>query len=141
MLARKIERPATPGYVGTGSSGGPEGPTRPGRWRRRGLVATWGPGGRVQWWERPAPGGDQLLWAAVVRLHQARQTAGVSMTRLAERMASCGHPIRRETLSRVLNGAQPTSWATAEAIAHVLGVSLDDLVAGSLVQLRLGEDR
>jgi transcriptional regulator with XRE-family HTH domain len=98
-----------------------------GRWRTRGRIPTRGPAGCVRWWERPPPGGDDLLWEAVIRLHEQRQALGISVTALADRLREAGSPVRRETLSRLLNGVQPTSWDTADALAHLLGVSLDEL--------------
>jgi plasmid maintenance system antidote protein VapI len=49
----------------------------------------------------------------------------MSVTELARRLSAAGHEIRRETLSRVLNGKQPTTWATAERLAIILGMSLE----------------
>jgi plasmid maintenance system antidote protein VapI len=48
----------------------------------------------------------------------------MSVTELARRLEQSGPPIRRETLSRVLNGKQPTTWATAERMADILGIDL-----------------
>ena len=85
-----------------------------------------GPAGEVRWWERAAPGGDTALWAAVVRCHEALRARGWSVTRLAEHLRATGHPVRRETLSRVLNGRQRTTWDTVERLAAVLDVDLSD---------------
>jgi hypothetical protein len=98
-----------------------------GRWRTAGRRPTRGPLGAVEWWTRPAPGRDDLLWEAVCRIQERRIARGLSVSALARRTAASGRPIRRETLSRVLNGAQPTSWDTAEALADVLDVDLSDL--------------
>lgn len=83
-----------------------------------------GPGGDVHWWQRPAPAGDAGLWEAVQRCHGRLHQCRVSVTDLAHRLAAIGHPRRRETLSRVLNGKQPTTWETVAAIAEVLDVDL-----------------
>jgi plasmid maintenance system antidote protein VapI len=48
----------------------------------------------------------------------------MSVTELARRLSAHGHPLRRETLSRILNGKQPTTWDTAERIADILGVAV-----------------
>lgn len=48
----------------------------------------------------------------------------MSVTDLARRLTALGTPIRRETLSRVLNGKQPTTWSTAERMADILGITL-----------------
>jgi hypothetical protein len=98
-----------------------------GRWRMRGRIPTRGPRGPVRWWERPAPGGNELLWEAVIRVHEARIVQKVSISALVDHLAYRGHKIRRETLSRVLNGLQPTSWETVDELADLLGVSLADL--------------
>ena len=77
------------------------------------------------WWERPAPEeSDPALWRAVQRLHVRRQQLRMSVTELARRLTARGYPMRRETLSRVLNGKQPTTWETAERLADILGISL-----------------
>ena len=99
---------------------------RGGAWRRNGRRPSVGPTGQVRWWERPAPGGDELLWAAVVRCHEAMRAEGLTIAQLARRLASTGRPLRRETLSRVLNGRQRTSWATVERLADVLGIDIDE---------------
>ena len=127
MLARKIsppERGAQPARPEPSAARRAQG-----RWRTRGRLPTRGPRGEVWWWERPAPRGDTLLWEAVQRLHARRQSCCVTVHGLAEALAGIGHPIRRETLSRVLNGKQRTSWDTAEALSEILGVDLDDLLA------------
>lgn len=82
------------------------------------------------WWERAAPeASDPGLWEAVQRIHVRRQQLGMSVTELARRLAGHGRPIRRETLSRILNGKQPTTWDTAERIAQILGLGLGDLTS------------
>ena len=123
-LARKIP----PGGVGRGGLGGSRGQRQgPGRWRQPPVRPTRAPSGEVRWWERPAPeASDPSLWRAVQRIQARRQQLGVSVTELARRLRGRGYPMRRETLSRVLNGKQPTTWETAERLADVLGVSLAD---------------
>lgn len=79
----------------------------------------------MAWWERPAPGGDEALWHAVQRLQAHRLLRGIPLAEVAGRMARIGAPITRETLSRVLNGKQPTTWGTVAALAEVLGVDVD----------------
>ena len=82
------------------------------------------------WWERPPPdASDAGLWRAVQRIHARRQQLGMSVSDLARRLAATGTPIRRETVSRVLNGKQPTTWETAERMADILGITLGDAVA------------
>jgi hypothetical protein len=151
MLARRLGPPDDGGPThGTGARRSAAVRAQ-GRWRTAGRRPTRGPQGEVTWWLRPAPGGDELLWQAVCRLQERRIATGVSVTALAEQVAAAGHPVRRETLSRVLNGGQPTSWDTADALAHVLGIDLaelhdqrveaeDDEQAGARVH-RLHEDR
>ena len=87
----------------------------------------------MRWWERDAPEeSDPELWAAVQRIQVRRQQLRMSVTELARRLSGRGHPIRRETLSRVLNGKQPTTWATAERMADILGIDLAEVtVEGS----------
>lgn len=60
------------------------------------------------------------------RLHARRQQLRITVSELARRVSAGGYPIRRETLSRVLNGKQPTTWETAARIADILGISLSD---------------
>ena len=97
-----------------------------GRWRSPAVRPTRAPHGEVRWWERPAPEeSDPALWQAVQRIQARRQQLAMSVTELARRLSAAGHEIRRETLSRVLNGKQPTTWATAERMALILGMSLD----------------
>ncbi|MFO8075102.1 MAG: helix-turn-helix domain-containing protein [Actinomycetota bacterium] len=105
-----------------------EAPGRPrrGAWRDRGRRPSRGPDGEVRWWERPAPGGDEALWAAVVRCHEALRAAELTVTDLEARLAGSGHSLRRETLSRILNGRQRTTWTTVEVLAEVLDVDLDE---------------
>lgn len=103
-------------------AGGPS--PRPGTRQPR---PTRGPHGEVRWWEREAPRGDEALWRAVQRLHERQQTLGVSLSELARRTDRTARPLRRETLSRVFNGTQPTTWDAVEVLAELLGVSLDDL--------------
>ena len=81
----------------------------------------------MPWWERPAPGGHEALWNAVKRLQRRRLQLDVGVTHLAERMDRLGHPISRETLSRVLNGKQPTSWATVEVMAEALSADVPEI--------------
>lgn len=97
-----------------------------GRWRQPPVRPTRAPHGEVRWWERPPPEeSDPALWVAVQRIQARRQQLAMSVTELARRVSSRGPAIRRETLSRVLNGKQPTTWATAERLATILGISLD----------------
>jgi DNA-binding XRE family transcriptional regulator len=136
MLARRIEpperrppvRPPAPACAGD-------------RGRPRQPPPTRGPRGKVRWWQRPAPRGDTLLWEAVRRLQARRLERGLTVRALAEELARIAHPIRRETLSRVLNGKQRTSWETAEALAEVLGVDLADLMARRDEEARRDDDR
>ncbi len=122
MLARRIEPPLPPSE--------PENQRRSaaaraeGRWRTQGYRPTRGPHGPVRWWERAAPRGDEQLWAAVRRLQARRITLDASVAGLARALAQQGQPISRETLSRVLNGKQATSWETVERLAYLLGVDL-----------------
>jgi transcriptional regulator with XRE-family HTH domain len=67
------------------------------------------------------------LWEAVQRIQVRRQQLNMSVTELARRLSHQGPDIRRETLSRVLNGKQPTTWDTAERMAHILGIGISDL--------------
>ena len=100
-----------------------------GRWREPQRRPTRAPHGEVLWWERPAPEeSDPKLWEAVQRIQTRRQHLGMSVTELARRLGAVGSAIRRETLSRVLNGKQPTTWDTAERLAQILGVELGDLL-------------
>ena len=99
-----------------------------GRWREPQRRPTRAPHGEVLWWERAAPeSSDPGLWEAVQRIQTRRQQLSMSVTELARRLSGQGRPMRRETLSRVLNGKQPTTWDTAERIAQILGLSLGDL--------------
>jgi hypothetical protein len=123
-LARRLDpphrwRPRTPERQDAPSQDEPQ-PPRPATRPR----PTKGPGGEVRWWERPAPGGDEAMWAAVRQIQAHRIERRVSVSELARRLAEIGHPISRETLSRVLNGKQPTSWDTIRALAEVLGTQL-----------------
>ncbi len=105
-------------------------PTRlEGRWRSRGRVPTRGPQGPVAWYDRPAPDGDEDRWRALCRLQQRRLALGMSVSELARRTAAAGEPLRRETLSRVLNGQQPTTWPTVELLAFVLDIDLWELAS------------
>lgn len=128
MLARKIE----PGGGGRGDHGGThERGGRHGQWRQPQPRPTRAPHGEVLWWERDAPeSSDPQLWQAVQRIQSRRQQLRMTVSDLARRLAGRGRPIRRETLSRVLNGKQPTTWETAEHMADILGIdlviSLDD---------------
>jgi DNA-binding XRE family transcriptional regulator len=125
MLARRIDPPDHPSPTPEPSAAR----RAQGRWRAEPPIPTRGPRGEVLWWQRPAPRGDTLLWEAVQRLHHRRLRRGMSVRALADELVRIGHGVRRETLSRVLNGKQRTSWDTAEAMAEVLGVDLDDLRA------------
>lgn len=123
-MAKKIQPAA-----GRGDIGGSHDHRRanPGQWREPPARPTRAPHGEVRWWERPPPeDSDPQLWLAVQRIHARRQQLGLSVSDLARRLASSGLPIRRETVSRVLNGKQPTTWDTAERMADVLGISLVD---------------
>lgn len=97
-----------------------------GRWREPEVRPTRAPHGEVRWWERPAPeDSDPSLWQAVQRLQARRQQLGLTVTDLARRVSRGEFTMARETLSRVLNGKQPTTWATAERLADVLGIDLE----------------
>ena len=124
-MARKIG----PDSEGRGDVGGPHEhhQTREGRWRKPPPGRpTRAPTGEVRWWERPAPEeSDPALWEAVQQIQVRRQQLGMSVTELARRLSGQGYDIRRETLSRVLNGKQPTTWATAERLALILDLGLD----------------
>lgn len=124
MFARKIE----PGGGGRGDHGGAHDRTPDRRgWRQPQARPTRAPNGEVLWWHRPAPeASDPALWTAVQRIHVRRQQLGMSVTELARRLGAHGHPIRRETLSRILNGKQPTTWDTAERLADILGIRVGD---------------
>ena len=125
MLARKIP-PGGGGRGGYGRSHEPaETSTTIGQWRQPEPRPTRAPHGEVRWWERHAPEeSDPQLWEAVQRIQARRQQLGMSVTQLARSLGARGSPIRRETLSRVLNGKQPTSWNTAERMADILGIDL-----------------
>ena len=92
--------------------------------RPRGRRPSVGPQGQVHWWDRPAPGDDVELWEAVIRCHEALQRRGWTVSALARRLARHGHPVRRETLSRILNGQQRTTWETVEVIAQTLDIEV-----------------
>lgn len=120
-LARKIEptNGVRGGHGGTSERSGAQG-----RWRQPRAQPTRAPHGEVLWWERPAPeSSEPALWDEVQRLHLRRQQLGMSVSELARRMSALGHPLRRETLSRILNGKQPTTWDTAERLGDILGVT------------------
>jgi DNA-binding XRE family transcriptional regulator len=121
LLARRIDRPSGDSDRDGQGNGGTAAR------RRRQLRPTRGPLGEVRWWERPPPGGHEAMWQAVQRLQRRRQQLGLSVTELARRLTDSGHPISRETLSRVLNGKQPTSWHTVELMAEVLSADLPEL--------------
>jgi hypothetical protein len=127
MLARKL----VPGGSGQAATAGVEEASAAvraeGRWRTRGRRPTRGPRGEVAWWERCAPDGDTARWEAVCRLQERRLARGISVSDLARRTAAVGHPLRRETLSRVLNGQQPTTWHSVEVLADLLDVAIRDL--------------
>lgn len=78
----------------------------------------------VDWRARPAPGGDAKLWEAVVACHEALVASGRSVTWLARQLTALGEPLRRETLSRILNGRQRTTWDTVERLALALRIEL-----------------
>lgn len=59
------------------------------------------------------------------QIQARRQQLGMSVTELSRRLSGQGYAIRRETLSRVLNGKQPTTWETAERLALILGMGLE----------------
>ncbi|MFM2152261.1 MAG: hypothetical protein RL199_696 [Pseudomonadota bacterium] len=59
-------------------------------------------------------------------IRQARESAGLTQARLAEAAG-----IAEQSLSRVERGAYEPALSTVWAIAHVLGVSLDELVDGT----------
>lgn len=128
MLARKIE----PGGGSRGEHGGTRGPSADrGRWRQPEARPTRAPDGEVLWWHRPAPeSSDPTLWAEVQRIHVRRQQLRMSISELARRLSADGRPLRRETLSRVLNGKQPTTWDTAERMADILGIELGARASG-----------
>ena len=123
MVARKIE----PGGGGRGDHGGTRGQSADrGRWRQPQAQPTRAPHGEVLWWQRAAPeASDPALWNAVQRIHIRRQQLGMSVSDLARRLTAAGRPMRRETLSRILNGKQPTTWDTAERLADVLGIGVE----------------
>ncbi|QBI19014.1 XRE family transcriptional regulator [Egibacter rhizosphaerae] len=125
MLARRIEPSEAVGARFAASRREPtrRAGSRPGR-RTPPRRTTRGPRGEVRWWERPAPGGDEELWRAVIRCHEALQRRRWSVTELAWRLRLAGHPVARETLSKVLNGRQRTSWATVEQLARILDIDL-----------------
>lgn len=50
---------------------------------------------------------------------------GLTVVDLARRTEATSRPLRRETLSRVLNGTQPTSWETVRILAELLDVDLE----------------
>jgi ribosome-binding protein aMBF1 (putative translation factor) len=101
-----------------------------GQWREPAARPTRAPHGEVLWWERPPPeASDAALWRAVQRIHARRQQLDMSVSDLARRLAATGTPIRRETVSRVLNGKQPTTWETAERMADILGITLAENVS------------
>lgn len=129
MLARRIDPQeavrAAPYQTGP-ATGRREGRTE-GRWRTRGRVPTRGPAGPVHWWERPAPDEDAMRWEAVCRVQQRRLALGLSVMDVVRRLRASGQPLRRETLSRILNGGQPTTWQRVEALADLLDVDLTDL--------------
>jgi hypothetical protein len=129
MLARRISPPDPrrtnpPHRDGGDARRDPAAARAQGRWRTVERQPSRGPHGEVRWWERPDPGGDQLLWEAVQRLQEARLRHGVTLLVLAEQLTAIGYPRARETLSRILNGKRPTTWETAEALALVLDVDL-----------------
>ncbi len=122
MQARRLEPP-----LRRGSAAGSPPASPPGRWRTRGRVPTRGPDGVVLWWERPAPDPDLARWEAVQRVQARRLERRLSVSALARECQRMGHPLRRETLSRVLNGAQSTTWDTVEVLAEILDVEIRDL--------------
>lgn len=68
------------------------------------------------------------MWEATQRIHQHKLLRGLSAGVLVARLAAQGTDVRRETLSRVLNGRQATSWELLEALAEVTGADLSDLI-------------
>ncbi len=124
-LARRIEMPP-PEERRFRTHEEPSVRPRRGAWRTRGRRPSRGPAGEVRWWERPAPAGDEELWAAVIRCHEALRAAGLTVTDLEARLAATTRPLRRETLSRILNGRQHTTWETVELLAGVLAVDLGE---------------
>ena len=112
--------------VPAGGAGPPGARAGAGRWRQPPLRPTRAPAGEVRWWERPAPeNSEELLWQAVQRLQARRLQLGMTVTDLARRIERVGLSLRRETLSRVLNGKQPTTWETTRRLAEILGVDVD----------------
>jgi transcriptional regulator with XRE-family HTH domain len=79
----------------------------------------------VAWWDRPAPDDDDARWEAIQRIQAHRLLRGIPVTEVTRRLAVIGAPLSRETLSRVLNGKQPTTWDTVAHLAEVLGVDVD----------------
>lgn len=67
------------------------------------------------------------MWLTVQRLQARRMLLRISVAELARRMEASGRPVTRETLSRVLNGKQATSWSTVEHLALLLDVGLDEI--------------
>lgn len=119
--ARKIPPPSEPNDLGTTGLRPPSG-----RWRQPDPQPTRGAAGPVHWFQRPPPeDSDADLWAAVQRIQARRMQLGWTVRELARRSAAAGWPLRRETLSRVLNGKQPTTWATARRLAEVVGIDID----------------
>ena len=108
-----------------GTAAGGAGDRGAGRWRQPPLRPTRAPDGEVRWWERPAPEqSEPRLWEAVQRIQARRLQLQMTVTDLAVRLGQVGHSLRRETLSRILNGKQPTTWETAQRLAEIVGVNL-----------------
>lgn len=127
MLARRLEPPPIERRVSRGAKGAAADRAQ-GRWRSAGRRPTRDPRGHViRWWDRSAPRGDEALWRAVMVIQEERLRVGLTVTDLARRVEAAGHPLRRETLSRVLQGKQATTWATVDALGRALGMALDDV--------------
>jgi transcriptional regulator with XRE-family HTH domain len=68
-------------------------------------------------------------------IRHAREAAGLTQARLAEAAG-----IAEQSLSRLERGAYEPALSTVWAIAHVLGVSLDELVDGPAQPKRHADD-
>jgi hypothetical protein len=118
-LARRLDPPRRPRPAEAHGAA----PRRPARSLPR--RPSRGPQGPVAWWERTAPDADEARWTAVQRLQAHRLERGIPVVEVTRRLAEIGAPLARETLSRILNGKQPTTWETVENLAEVLGVHVD----------------
>lgn len=119
-MARRLDPPRRPRpdqaqQHGTGRRARRPLPRRPSR----------GPQGPVEWWERAAPDADEARWHAVQRLQAHRLARDIAVIEVCRRLDEIGAPLARETLSRILNGKQPTTWETVANLAEVLGVDVD----------------